>query len=340
LAGFNGTVSFGASTGTFEFNYATNSNPCLGSAAATFNLGTGSATLRNFNGSNLVYNLGALSGGPNTQLIGRGTNSAEPAGTVYSIGANGLSTTFAGIIGNGLDTVSVAKVGAGTLWLNGVNTYTGPTTVSSGTLGGTGSLASALTVTASGTLAPGASATSIGTFTVSSNATLGGTVVMKLNTANAPAINDKLIVTGTLTGGGTLLVTNLGAIITNGTTFNLFNKGVTGFSSVTLPSGGGSYNWNNNLAANGSITLVTGGYVPINTNPTNLVTSASNGLFTLTWPSDHTGWRLQVQTNPLSAGLSPNSTNWYTVPSSTNVNTESFPMDPTQGSIFYRLVYP
>ena len=70
LSGFNGTLSFGTSTGTFQFNNATNSNPCLGSAAATFNLGTGTATLRNFNGSNLVYNLGALSGGPNTQLIG------------------------------------------------------------------------------------------------------------------------------------------------------------------------------------------------------------------------------------------------------------------------------
>ena len=188
-------------------------------------------------------------------------------------------------------------------------------------------------------MAPGASTASIGTFTVSNNATLGGAVVLKLNTANAPAINDKLVVTGTLTGGGTLLVTNIGAAITNGTTFKLFNQGVAGIAA-TLPSGGGSYNWNNNLAANGTITLMSGGVVPINTNPTNIVTAVSNGLFTLTWPSDHTGWRLQVQTNPLSAGLSPNPTNWYTVPSSTNVNTESFQMDPTQGSIFYRLVYP
>jgi len=341
LSLFSGTLSFGTSSGTFQFNIATNKNPCLGSAAATFDLGTGSATLQNFNGSNLTYNLGALSGGVNTVLTGRSTNSLSPAGTIYSIGANGVSTSFNGKITNGLDTVSIVKTGAGTLWLNGVSTYTGPTAVNSGVLGGSGSLASPLTVAAGATLAPGASATSIGTFTVSNSATLGGALLLKLNRTNSPAINDLLAVTGTLTAGGSLVVTNIGTNIVNGTKFTLFNKAVTGFASVVLPASDPSntspYTWNNNLASDGSITLATGGIIPVNTNPANIVTGITNGVLTLAWPVDHTGWRLQVQTNPLSGGLG---TNWYTVPGSTNVATESFNLDVNQGSIFYRMVYP
>ena len=141
LSGFGGTVSFGTSSSAFRFNNRTNDNPCTGSAGATFDLGTGSASLYNYNGSNLVYNLGALAGGASTVLSGRFTNSAEPSGTIYSIGANGTSTTFSGKITNGLDTVSIVKVGTGSLLLNGVSTYTGSTIVSNGVLGGTGSIA-------------------------------------------------------------------------------------------------------------------------------------------------------------------------------------------------------
>ena len=44
------------------------------------------------------------------------------------------SSAFAGVIGNGTGTMSLAKDGAGTLTLTGANTYTGATTVSAGTL--------------------------------------------------------------------------------------------------------------------------------------------------------------------------------------------------------------
>jgi hypothetical protein len=57
----------------------------------------------------------------------------------------------------------------------------------------------------------------------------------------------------------------------------------------------------------------------------------------LTWPADHTAWRLEVQTNSLAAGLG---TNWVTVPDSTATNQMTFPIDPTAGSIFFRMVYP
>jgi hypothetical protein len=55
------------------------------------------------------------------------------------------------------------------------------------------------------------------------------------------------------------------------------------------------------------------------------------------WPQDYLGWRLQIQTNSLNHGLG---TNWLTVSNSTNVNQEDIPIDPGNGSIFLRLVYP
>jgi len=57
----------------------------------------------------------------------------------------------------------------------------------------------------------------------------------------------------------------------------------------------------------------------------------------ITWPPDHTGWRLQVQTNPPDTGLG---TNWITVPGSIGTNGYSVPVDQNGGSIFYRLIYP
>jgi len=347
MSGFSGTLSFGGTSGTYQLNSSTNKNPCTGSALATFDLGTGNTTLSNLNGAGLTYNLGALTGGANTVLAGRATstNITALATTVYSIGANGSSTTFSGKIANGVDVssvVSVVKAGSGGLLLNGINTYTGSTVISNGVLGGTGSIASALTNMSGGTLAPGGSAT-VGTFTVSNNVTLlaGGTVLMKLNRGNSPGVtNDLLVVTGVLTNSGALVVTNIGLDIYNGSKFTLFSKAVSNFTTVTLPAtspaGTSPYTWANNLGLDGSITLVSGG-APVNTGRTNVVTSVTGGALTLTWPMDHTGWRLQNQTNLLSVGLY---TNWSTVLGSTTTNSMTFQMDGNNGSVFFRLIYP
>ncbi len=70
---------------------------------------------------------------------------------------------------------------------------------------------------------------------------------------------------------------------------------------------------------------------------TNLNLTPVGNALQLAWPPDHLGWRLQIQTNPLNAGLG---TNWTSVPGSTNVNQTSVPMNPTNGAVFLRLVYP
>lgn len=71
--------------------------------------------------------------------------------------------------------------------------------------------------------------------------------------------------------------------------------------------------------------------------PTNLVLQFTGGQLQLSWPSSHLGWRLQIQTNQLGAGLG---TNWATVPNSTNVNSVNFPVVNTNSSVFLRLIYP
>jgi polygalacturonase len=71
--------------------------------------------------------------------------------------------------------------------------------------------------------------------------------------------------------------------------------------------------------------------------PTNLTSQVTGGQLQLSWPQDHLGWRLQIQTNNLSTGIS---SNWATVDNSTNVNSTNLPIVPANGSVFLRLVYP
>jgi len=76
---------------------------------------------------------------------------------------------------------------------------------------------------------------------------------------------------------------------------------------------------------------------PVNTNPTNIVFAIASNQLSLSWPADHTGWRLQSQTNSLSTGIN---TNWVNVNGSTTTNAVLVPINLTNGSVFYRLVYP
>jgi hypothetical protein len=55
------------------------------------------------------------------------------------------------------------------------------------------------------------------------------------------------------------------------------------------------------------------------------------------WPQDHLGWKLQTQTNSPGNGLGAN---WVTIPGSGMTNQVTVPVDPAQGSVFFRLVHP
>lgn len=76
---------------------------------------------------------------------------------------------------------------------------------------------------------------------------------------------------------------------------------------------------------------------PVATTPPQVMLSASGSQLQLSWPADHLGWRLEIQTNGLGTGLG---TNWTTVPNSTLTNQFSLPIGQDVGGVFYRLVYP
>jgi hypothetical protein len=79
-------------------------------------------------------------------------------------------------------------------------------------------------------------------------------------------------------------------------------------------------------------------YAPvISLTPTDIAMIVSNNTIALSWPADHLGWRLQVQTNALHAGLG---TNWMTLPGSDTITSTNITINPANGMVFYRLISP
>jgi hypothetical protein len=62
----------------------------------------------------------------------------------------------------------------------------------------------------------------------------------------------------------------------------------------------------------------------------------NGGQIYIGWPTDHTGWWLQMQTNSIDNGLG---TNWVNVSGSDATNQISVPINTGNGSTFFRLVF-
>lgn len=140
-------------------------------------LGTGTVTLLNANGNlaNLTLTgaaptLGGLRGTDGTVTI----NPTDSSATL-TVGSNNENTVYLGSIAQGAGkTGSLAKVGTGTLVLGGVNSYTGATSVTGGTLNMLSrSNSSAFNVSTAGTLLVNTVIDS-GAINVTSGGTLGG----------------------------------------------------------------------------------------------------------------------------------------------------------------------
>jgi len=342
------------SAGTLNLNGGTLKITTTGSGIAG---GTGTSTL-NLNGVKFIA--GANSASFITNLT---TATVNPGGVMFDT-AN-FNITIAQALANGAGGLS--KLGAGRLTLSKANAYAGNTTIGAGTLTlvepgniassaqiiisntavmdvtgrtdrtltlnsgktlrGSGTLLGKLNAVGGSTINPG---DVIGTLVVQSNITLAGAVVMELNRTNAQP-NDQLISTnGTIAGGGTLTVNNLGPALEGGDVFVLFNQAVSGFATVNLPALTAGNAWQSNLAVDGSLRVVS-------TNAVNLTIGAVANQLTLVWPVDHVGWRLQTQTNSLTAGLA---TNWVDVAGSDVTNAIILPVDLTEGGTFFRLTYP
>jgi autotransporter-associated beta strand protein len=240
-------------------------------------------------------------------------------------GDNTNVTTFSGVISDGGLGFGIIKTGSGILALSNTETYTGPTTISNGTLrvngslnagsivtvatngtlGGTGTINGPVTVQAFGSIAPGAS---IGTLTINNSLALAGNLRIEVNRAGL--LSDQTVVSGTLanTGTGRVTVSNLGAALVAGDKFFLFNKAVTSGNAMTV-TGAGAY-WQNDLALDGSITVhslpvITSAVPGVN----NITLSGTNGIAGGTYyvlastnvAAALTNWTT-IQTNTFGAG--------------------------------------
>ena len=316
-------------------------------------------------GSNGLLKLGSgFIGGTLTisELSGAGTINLALTTTSGTRTLNinqGSTTTFSGVMSDSSLSryLAVIKSGTGTLVLSGPNTYTGATTVSNGTLEVDGQLANSPVAVSggaldgsgtingpvtlnSGTLAP-ATAAGIGTLTINNTLSInGGTIAMRITKTGGSPTADKLAGLTSMAYGGRLTVTNVttdSQILASGDTFTLFSAGSYSgnFSETNLPPLAAGLKWNWNAAA-GTLAVVAG----VNTSPTNITATVSGNTLSLSWPADHTGWRLLVQTNNLAAGVSANTNDWMTVPGSTEIYSTNIIINSALPSEFYRLVYP
>ena len=249
-------------------------------------VGTGSLTLTNntlsWSGQTVVSN-GTLAFAPLAV-----TNQA--LGPVYLLSSNYT------LVSPGILDVSAA---GGTLYLahnnNGFQSLYG-----NGTLNGS-------LVASNSLIAPGrrASMSSIFTgsaLTVTNTVTLhsGTTNLFGINRTNTPP-NDSLAALS-IAYAGTLIVTNFGDTnYASGSSnvFRLFSGALSGtFASVTLPVLPAGMYWVTNLYVDGSIAIVNTNS-SISTNAFTITNSFNsvNGTLTLSWPLNHTGYRLEAQTN-------------------------------------------
>jgi autotransporter-associated beta strand protein len=286
-------------------------------------------------------------------LLGSGVvDNTSANAAALTVGQNGISTTFTGLIQNSGAALTLAKTGAGTFTLTTANPYTGSTLVNAGTLvlSGNGDLTGSTNILIAGGATLNVSAKSA-TFALNGR-TLGNSSVGAVLNGNcddragglslvSDGVNPALIQTNgtlTLSTGTTVQVNNTGAALGAGTypLIAAATTGNTGLVNGSLPPVTVTGNGAAGVAAlqfnsSGGLDLV----VTVASSPTSIGYNFSGNTLTLTWPGDHLGWIAQSNGVALA-----NSNFWFDILGSQTATNLVIPINPQNTNVFYRLRYP
>jgi autotransporter-associated beta strand protein len=342
-------VGAGGATGTLIVN----GGQVLNSQSLTLGQNAGANGTLYLNGGLVQADVMQSSGTPasSTAYFNGGTLQATTNSSGFLVGVtanvmgNGLVLDDGGfavtlgeqLVAGDANNGGLIKKGSGQVYLDAINTYTGPTLVTNGTLAGIGTISGPVVVGPAGNLGAGNASVTVGQLTLNSTLTLQGNATMRVDKTGGTTSQDQIVVGGNTTYGGILTVTNAtsdGTPLTTTNSFQLFS--VTGTPSGNFtgisgsPGAGLAYSFN---PANGVLSVVIG----VASNPTNINFSVSGGTLSLSWPTDHLGWILQTQTNSLNVGLS---TNWVDVAGSANVIQTNITLRGQTPAAFFRLRKP
>jgi autotransporter-associated beta strand protein len=273
-------------------------------------------------------------------------------GGTFNVGSGFTLTIANPIAGTG----GLTNQGGGFLIFSGTNTYTGPTTINTGTLAlkGGASISSSTSVIVSGggtfdvsglnsTFILAASQTlsnsAVNAFISGTNKTGSGTVSLIYD-----GVNPSFIITngGMVLSNATLFaVNNIGTQLGAGGNYKIIAKATTGNAGLVAGTVPASVSVGGNGAAGPAALQIMGGELYLNValslprSGTNLMFSMSAHQLTLSWPTNYTGWLLQSNSVNLAS-----TNDWFTVPGSASTNRIQINLTPTQTNVFYRMVHP
>jgi autotransporter-associated beta strand protein len=239
ITGLGGVTKTGAGAVTLSGGNDYSGATSIGAGTLTANGGIG-------DGSAVTVSSGATLNLSSNETVGSLTGSGAVTLGSYTLTAgDGSSTSFDGIISG---TGALTKTGTGTLTLTGANSYSGPTTVSAGTLELNSSAGTALADSSAVTLSGGTLRLASATETIGTLSGASGTLALG---ANALTVSQGSAGTfsGAITGSGSLIKSGTGDLTLAGSTNS------TGFTGTTTISQGKLVVASDNNLGGGAVTL-------------------------------------------------------------------------------------